>query len=119
MQFLYKDASGYVFMDSNTYEQITLPPEELGESALYLLDDMVIEVQFLKGKAIGIDLPNFVEMPIIETEPGSKGDTVTNVLKPAKMRTGLVVQVPLFINTGDVIKIDTRTGEYVTRVSKR
>lgn len=119
MQYLYRDSAGFMFMDTDTYEQISIPPDELGENALYLLQDMEIDVQFLKGKAIGVELPNFVEMAIEETEPGSKGDTVTNVLKAAKMPTGLVVQVPLFINEGDLIKIDTRTGEYVTRVSKK
>jgi elongation factor P len=105
-------------MENDTYEQVTLKDEDLGEQALYLMDNMEITVQYLKDKPIGIEVPTFVEMAVVETEPGAKGDTVTNVLKPAKFESGLAVQVPLFINQGDVIKIDTRTGEYVTRISK-
>lgn len=118
MQFLYQDDSGYVFMENDSFEQVTISPEDMGDAVNYLQENMEVNVQYYRGRAIGIDVPTFVEMEVVETDPGARGDTVSNVFKPAKLPTGLVVQVPLFINTGDVIRVDTRTGEYVTRVSK-
>ena len=116
MQFLYSDGSGYWFMDVETYDQISIPADNLGEKAGYLQEGIQVTILFYKGKAIDIELPNFVELKVVETEPGVRGDTVSGGSKPAKLETGLVVNVPLFINEGDVIKIDTRTGEYVERV---
>lgn len=118
MQYMYHDDAGYHFMEHDTYEQVAISAEDLGDAVNYLQENMDVTVQYYQGKPIGVDIQTFVEMPVVETEPGLKGDTVNNVYKPATMATGLVVQVPMFINIGDVIKIDTRTGEYVTRVSK-
>lgn len=118
MQYLYNDDTGYHFMEHETYEQVTIPAEDLGETISYLLENMDVTVQYYKGRAIGVDIPTFAEMTVEQTDPGLKGDTVSNTTKPATMPTGLVVQVPLFIEEGDVIKIDTRTGDYVTRISK-
>ncbi len=116
MQFLYSDGSGYWFMDVETYDQISIPVENIGDKAGFLQEGIQVSILFYKSKAIDIDLPNFVELKVAETEPGVRGDTVSGGSKPAKLETGLVVNVPLFINEGDVIKIDTRTGEYVERV---
>lgn len=115
MQYLYSSGDEYFFMDTNTYEQLSLPKDKLGDAPKYIKENMVIGIQFYEGDAIGVDLPTFVELEVVETEPGVKGDTATGGSKPATMETGLVVQVPLFINTGDVLRIDTRTGEYLSR----
>jgi elongation factor P len=118
MQYLYPEGDTYVFMDSRTYEQVRLTAEQLGDSKGYLLDNLPFQVLFWNGQPVGATPPVFVEMEVIETEPGFKGDTSGNVLKPAKVSTGLEVGVPLFINRGEWIKIDTRTGEYVERIRK-
>jgi elongation factor P len=118
MTFLYPEGGRYVFMDSQTYEQIDLTAEQLGDSRYYLQDNMQVEVLFWNDRPIGVTPPTFVELRVVETEPGFKGDTTTNALKPAKLETGVTVQVPLFVNEGDILKIDTRTGEYVERVRK-
>ena len=117
MQFLYKDEH-YNFMDIYTYEQIILDSEHIGENQKFLLENLEINMTFYKGNAISIDLPLSIEAEVIETEPGVKGDTVSSTFKPAKIATGASLQVPLFINVGDTVKIDTRTGEYITRISK-
>ncbi len=119
MQFLYAENDGLVFMDNATYDQIHVDAKAVEESRGFLLDNAVCSVVLYNGRPIGISLPTFIEMEVIETDPGFKGDTANNVLKPAKFSTGAVVNVPIFINQGDLIRIDTRTGEYVERVSKR
>lgn len=118
MQYLYKEDDKFVFMDNVNYEQIHLTPEQLGENALFLLDNTTCDILLFEGRAIGVTPPIFVELKITESEPGFKGDTSGNTTKPAKCETGLQVQVPLFVNEGETIRIDTRTGEYVERVKK-
>ena len=117
MQFLYRDGADYVFMDNTTYEQITVPPEALGDAVNYLVEGSSVLLQFYRDEIIGTDLPAAVELAVTETEPGVQGDRVSGARKPATLETGLVVQVPLFVNPGDRIKVDTRTGEYLGRVS--
>lgn len=116
MQYLYKDQH-YNFMDTRTYEQIQLNEKMLEDQKDYLLENMELTVIFYKGKPISIELPISIETKVIKTEPGIKGDTISSNFKPAVIETGAKVMVPLFINTGDVIKIDTRNGEYLTRVN--
>ena len=115
MQFLYKDSDGYNFMDNESYDQISINQETLGDGSKWLLENMVIEVLLFQGNIIGIELPNFVELTVVETEPGVKGDTATGATKLAKLETGASVQVPLFINEGDRLRIDTRKGQYMER----
>ncbi len=115
MQYLYESGGEYTFMDSETYEQITLPKERLEYELNFLKENMNIQIMVYKGETIGIQLPNTVELEVVETEPGIKGDTATGGSKPAKLSTGFTVQVPLFINEGDRLIIDTRSGEYVSR----
>lgn len=115
MQYLYNDGEGFVFMDNESYEQTTITAEAIGEGVKWLLENMNIHVLVFKDVIIGIDLPNFVELKVTETEPGVKGDTATGASKNATLETGAVVQVPLFIEEGDVLRIDTRTGEYMER----
>jgi len=116
MQYLYRDEY-YNLMDIKTFEQIQLNGDIIGESKDYLLENMELSVIFYKGKPISIELPVFIEAKVTKTEPGIKGDTVSSSFKPAEIETGAKLQVPLFISTGDIIKIDTRTGEYITRIS--
>ena len=118
MEYLYQDGDTYHFMNGETYEQIALSAETLGEAVPYLIPNVKLQVQFFEGSPIGINLPQNVEMKIVETEPAIKGATVSNVTKPATLETGLIVQVPPFINEGDVIKVDTASGTYVERASK-
>ncbi len=115
MQFLYWDGSGYIFMDNETYEQITLSKEQLGDKINYLVENMVLDVAMYEGRPIDIDLPTFVDLEVKKTQPGIKGDTVSGGSKPATLITGLVVQVPLFIGEGEKIKVDSRSGEYIER----
>ncbi|MBA4548572.1 elongation factor P [Thermoactinomyces intermedius] len=115
MQYLYESGGEYTFMDNETYEQITLPKERLEYELNFLQENMNIQIMIYKGETIGIQLPNTVELEVVETEPGIKGDTATGGSKPAKLSTGFTVQVPLFINEGDRLIIDTRSGEYVSR----
>ena len=115
-QYLYRDGDGYVFMDKESYEQISLDKEQLGDKINYLKENMVLELLMYEGKAIGIKLPTFVELKVINTQPGIKGNTVSGGSKPAILETGAVVQVPLFISEGEVIKVDTRSDEYIERV---
>ena len=117
MQMLYNDADGYHFMDNETFENVTLQRDLIGDPADFLKDGMKVEVQFHDGVPIGIDLPAHVELAVADTDPGFRGDTATNVTKPAKLETGATVQVPLFVNPGDVIRIDTRDRRYIGRVS--
>ena len=115
MEFLYNDGDDYYFMDQNTYEQTPLKHDTLGDAVEYLTPNLLIEVSFHDGKPVGIELPSHVEMTVVETEPGIKSATDSSVTKPAKMETGLVVQVPPFINEGERIRIDTAEGTYMSR----
>jgi elongation factor P len=116
VQFLYSDGTDYHFMDTNSYEQFSMSREQLGDAALYLTDGMMVDRTSYDGETIGVDLPVTVDMEVTATEPGFAGDTASGARKPATLATGLVVQVPLFVNQGDTIRIDTRTGDYQTRV---
>ena len=116
MQYLYWDDSGYVFMDTERYNQITLSKEQIGDKINYIKENMNIYILMHEGTPLDIDLPTFVELKVADTPPGIKGDTVSGGTKTATMETGLKVKVPLFINEGDIIKIDTRTDEYIERV---
>lgn len=118
MQFLYPEGDRYVFMDTANYEQIHLGTEQLGDNKYYLIDGVQVDVLLFQGRAIGVTAPTFVELKVAETDPGFKGDTASGATKPAKMETGLQVNVPLFISEGEVLKIDTRTGDYVERVKR-
>ena len=118
MEYLYRDGDMYHFMNNETFEQLGLSDEVLGSAVDYLIPNLKLAIEFYEGRPVGIDLPLNVEMKVMETEPGIKGASVSNVGKPAKMETGLLVQVPAFINEGDVIRIDTATGSYVERVNK-
>jgi len=115
MQFLYRDGEDYVFMDSTSYEQTQVPRTALGEAANYLKEGNAVHLQMYGGDIVGVDLPAAVELTVAETEPGVQGDRVSGARKPATLETGLVVQVPLFVNPGESIRVDTRTGEYLTR----
>jgi elongation factor P len=118
MQFLYKEADMFVFMDTVNYEQIQLTPELVGDSRHYMIDGLMVDVLFISGRPVGATAPNFVELKVAQTEPGFKGDTSSNTTKSATLETGLEVQVPLFIGEGDTLRIDTRTGNYCERVKK-
>ncbi len=115
-QFLYRDGGGYVFMDKETYEQLTVDASEVGDGAHFLRDGESVDILFNGSDITGIELPITVELAVRETVPGVKGDSANPGTKPATVETGATVNVPLFINEGDVIKIDTRTGEYIERV---
>ncbi|NLK43642.1 MAG: elongation factor P [Tissierellia bacterium] len=115
MQYLYNDGQLYYFMDTETYEQLPLDKEAVEEAMVYLKENDNATVRFYKGKPFEVLAPNFVELEVIQTEPGVKGDTATGATKPATVETGATINVPLFVNIGDVIKIDTRTGEYLSR----
>ena len=118
MEFLYRDGDMYHFMNNETFEQLGLSDDVLGSAVDYLTPNLKLAIEFYEDRPVGIDLPLNVVMKVMETEPGIKGASVSNVGKPAKMETGLIVQVPAFINEGDVIRIDTATGSYVERVNK-
>lgn len=118
MQFLYKEADMFVFMDTSNYEQIQLTPELVGDAANYMIDGLMCDVLFITGMPVGATPPTFVELKVVNTEPGFKGDTTSNTFKPAMLESGLEVQVPLFISEGETLRIDTRTGQYCERVKK-
>jgi elongation factor P len=115
MQYLNANDGVYCFMDNETYEQIELPKEQLGTAVNFLKEEMNVSMMMFRGKVIGIDLPAAVELRVVETDPGIRGDTATGGSKPATLETGYVVKVPLFINEGEVLQIDTRTGQYIGR----
>lgn len=115
MQYLYRDGDGYVFMDNETYDQLTVEPATLGDAANYVVDGSTMVLEFYVDEIVGLDLPASVELDIAETEPGVQGDRVSGARKPATLVTGLIVQVPLFVEPGETIKVDTRTGEYLSR----
>jgi elongation factor P len=116
MQMLYNDGDGYHFMDNETYENVTIQRDLIGDPADFLKDGMKVNVQIYDGNPIGVEMPAHVELAVTETDPGFKGDTATGTTKPAKLETGATVQVPLFVNPGDVIRIDTRDRRYISRV---
>ncbi|HNZ36984.1 MAG: elongation factor P [Candidatus Marinimicrobia bacterium] len=116
MQFLYRDGSDYVLMNTETFEQITVPEEIFKDAAQFIKENELVKVTFFDGKPIDVEVPIFVNLKVVKTEPGMKGDTVTGASKPAVLETGYTVQVPLFINAGDIIRIDTRSGQYCERV---
>ena len=116
MQFLYRDGDDYVFMDQETYDQENVAPTALGDAADYMIENSVALIAFYNGEIITVEIPASVELTIADTEPGIQGDRVSGARKPATLETGKVVQVPLFINPGDRVKVDTRSGEYMTRV---
>ncbi|MDI6602117.1 MAG: elongation factor P [Thermoanaerobacteraceae bacterium] len=116
MQYLYNDGNLYYFMDLDTYEQHAIGSDKVEDAIPYLKENMVATLEFYKGEVISVSPPTFVELQVVETEPGVRGNTVSGSTKPAKVETGATIQVPLFVNQGDVIRIDTRTGEYMERV---
>ena len=116
MQYLYQDGDDYYFMDTGTFEQVHLSSEALGDSVSYLKPEMTIQVEFFGSEPVGIELPQTVDLKVTDTVPGIKGATASNQIKPATLETGVVVNVPPFINTGDVIRVNTETGEYLSRV---
>ena len=118
MYYSYPEGDMYVFSDAETYEEMRVSSEMLGNQVYFLIEDSLCKVLLFNGQPIEITLPTFIEKVIAETEPGARGDTATNVMKPAKLDNGYELQVPLFINEGDTVKVDTRTGEYAERVSK-
>ncbi len=115
MEFSYSDDNLYYFMDPESYELVPVNADELGDNFKFVKENMVCKILSYKGKIFGVEPPTFVELVITKTDPGFKGDTATNALKPATLETGAEIRVPLFINEGDVIRIDTRTGEYMER----
>jgi elongation factor P len=117
MVYSYPDGDQFVFMDQKTYDQVNIAPDILGDQRYFLEEDIECKILFHNERAIEITLPNFVEKEIVETEPGAKGDTATNVMKPATLANGYEIQVPLFVNQGETIKIDTRTGKYAGRAN--
>lgn len=116
MQYLYRDGESFVFMDNESYEQVYIAEGDIGELAEFMPENLDVYVLLFNQKPTGVQLPNTVELPVAQTDPGLKGDTVSGGSKPATLSTGGIVQVPLFINEGDVLKIDTRTGTYIERV---
>ena len=115
MQYLYNDGELYYFMDQDTYDQVPLTAELVAEAVKYIRENDIATVKFYKDNAFDVEAPNFVDLEVVETEPGVKGDTATNVTKAATVETGAVIQVPIFINEGERIQIDTRSGEYLGR----
>jgi elongation factor P len=116
MQYLYNDGELYYFMDLETYEQIPLNHSQVEDAIMYVKENTNVTIKFFKGAAFSVEPPNFVELEVVQTDPGFKGDTATGGTKPCTLETGAVLQVPLFINIGDKLRVDTRTGEYMERV---
>jgi elongation factor P len=116
MQYLYKDGDSFHFMDTSTYEQLHIPAEALGDSVNYIIQDAIITVEFYGSEPVGIELPQTVDLRVEDTVPGIKGATASAQVKPATLETGLIVQVPPFVNAGDVVRVNTETGEYLSRV---
>mgnify|MGYP001077014502 CR=1 FL=1 len=116
MQFLYETGGEYHFMDVNTFEQLFLTADQLGESKDFLKENLVIKALFHNQRPIGIEAPMFVDLKVVKSEPGVRGDTATGATKPAWLESGAVIQVPLFVEEGDTVRLDTRTREYITRV---
>lgn len=119
MEYTYNDGDLYHFMDSETYEDVPINKAELSDNFKFVKENMACKVLSYKGKVFGVEPPNFVELEITDTDPGFRGDTATNVTKPATLETGAEIRVPLFVEIGDIIRIDTRTGEYMERVTNK
>ncbi len=117
MQYLYEADEAFHFMDSKTFDQTFLSREQLGDARNYLKENLTVHILFYKGRAIGVTVPNSVDLKVTKCDPGIRGDTVSGAQKPATLETGYVVSVPLFINEGEIVRIDTRSGEYLTRVA--
>ena len=118
MQFMYEDGEFHHFMNTETYEQVQIPSDSIADEAKYLTDDLEVTVLFYKDRPVSISLPNFIESEIVYCEPGVRGNTAQGATKPAELACGATVQVPLFVEQGEVIRVDTRTGQYVSRVQK-
>lgn len=116
MQYLYREGDNFYMMDNETFDQIFLTGEQLGDARLFLKENLNVKVLFFNRQPVAVELPTFVELAVAETEPGVRGDTATGGSKPATLETGAVIQVPLFVEQGDMVKVDTRTGEYIERV---
>lgn len=116
MQYLYSEGELYYFMDTETYEQLPLNKEMVESALSFIKENMNVHIKFFKGDAFSVEPPNFVELEVVETDPGFKGDTATGATKPATLETGYTLVVPLFVEQGDVLRVDTRTGEYMERV---
>ena len=116
MQYLYREGGDFHMMDNETYEQIMLTEDQVGEASLYLTENMAVKVLFFNQQPVGVEVPLFVELEVAQTDPGVKGDTAAGGTKPATLESGVTIQVPLFINEGDRVKVDTRTGAYIERV---
>ena len=116
MEYLYNDGDLYYFMDNETYEQLPLNRDQVDEAMYFVKENTMVTIRFFKGEAFSVEAPNFVELEVVEAEPGVRGDTASNVTKNAVLETGFRIQVPLFVNQGDIIRVDTRTGEYMERV---
>ncbi len=118
MTFLYKEAEDFVFMNSKTYEQVNITKNIVDDAWKFLKDNLVVQVMFFNGRAIGVTPPNFVNLKVLKSDPGVRGDTSSGASKPATLESGATINVPLFINEGDVLRIDTRSGDYVERVKE-
>ena len=118
MQYLYSDGSQYTFMDTESYDQVSLTTDELGDAKFFIIENSMVKVTFFQGKAVAVEIDNFVELEVTETQPNIKGDTSSGGGKPATLQTGLTITVPFHINQGDVLKVDTRTSQYVEKVKK-
>ena len=116
MQYLYNEGNLYYFMDEESFEQVSLDGKQLGDAISYLKEGMSLQISSYKGELVGVEMPITVELEVVDTDPGFKGDTATGGNKPAKLESGITIQVPLFINKGDIIKVDTRSGSYLERV---
>ena len=116
MQYLYQEGENFVFMDTQSYDQLPFTPEQLGDARKFLKENLEVSVVLWRGKPIGVELPSFIEATVTRCDPGIKGDTASGATKPATIETGAVLQVPLFIKEGDVLRVDTRSGQYVERV---
>jgi len=120
MKMLYRETDGVVFMDENTYDQIKVSNDILGDQSKWMKEEIVYDIMFYKNNPVFVEAPTFMDLAIVQTDPGARGDTVSGrVMKPARLETGAEVQVPLFVEEGEVIKIDTRNGEYISRVSSK
>jgi len=118
MQFLYKEGDDYHFMDTDTYDQLFMSSDDVGDAAKFMPENLTVAVMCFNDRPVDITLPNFVELEVVGAEPGMKGDTASGATKPATLSTGAVINVPLFINEGEILRIDTRTCEYIERVKK-
>lgn len=118
MQYLYQEGENLVFMDQETYDQIPIPPDVIGDSIQFMLENMAVDVLFWNGRPVNIELPNYIVAKVVKSDPGLKGDTSSGATKPATLECGATVQVPLFIKEGDMVRVDTRTGEYSERVNQ-